>query len=160
MASKALIPIDTITSLNPCDHCLAGKPHRESFAKKSTRKKEKLDLVHSNVCGPIEVESLGGNKYFVTFIDDATRKTWIYILKAKGQVFVTFQKFHAMVERETGINLKCLRTDNGGEYTSNDFEGYCSHHGTRDEKTIPGTPQHNGVAERMNITIVEKVRCM
>ena len=62
MASKALIPIDTITSLNPCDHCLAGKQHRSSFAKKYTRKKEKLDLMHSDVCGPIELESLGDGK--------------------------------------------------------------------------------------------------
>uniref|UniRef100_A0A2N9IRB9 Integrase catalytic domain-containing protein n=1 Tax=Fagus sylvatica TaxID=28930 RepID=A0A2N9IRB9_FAGSY len=65
-----------------------------------------------------------------------------------------------MVEREKGKSLKCLRTDNGGEYTSNEFENYCSEYGIRHEKTVPGTPQHNGVAERINRTIVEKVRCM
>ena len=65
-----------------------------------------------------------------------------------------------MVERETGLPLKCIRTDNGGEYTSNDFNAYCSKHGIRHELTEPGTPQHNGVAERMNRTIVERVRCM
>uniref|UniRef100_A0A2N9GSR4 Integrase catalytic domain-containing protein n=1 Tax=Fagus sylvatica TaxID=28930 RepID=A0A2N9GSR4_FAGSY len=105
-------------------------------------------------------ESLGGNRYFVTFIDDASRKVWVYVLKTKDQVFQLFKKFHAMVEREKGKSLKCLRTDNGGEYTSNEFENYCSEYGIRHEKTVPGTPQHNGVAERINRTIVEKVRCM
>uniref|UniRef100_A0A2N9GZE0 Integrase catalytic domain-containing protein n=1 Tax=Fagus sylvatica TaxID=28930 RepID=A0A2N9GZE0_FAGSY len=75
---------------------------------------------------------------------------------AKDQVFQLFKKFHAMVEREKGKFLKCLRTDNGGEYTSNEFENYYSKYGIRHEKTVPGTPQHNGVAERINRTIVEK----
>uniref|UniRef100_A0A2N9HLW0 Integrase catalytic domain-containing protein n=1 Tax=Fagus sylvatica TaxID=28930 RepID=A0A2N9HLW0_FAGSY len=76
---------------------------------------------------------------------------------AKDQVFQLFKKFHAMVEREKRKSLKCLRTDNGSEYTSNEFENYCSEYGIRHEKTVPGTPQHNGVAERINRTIVEKV---
>ncbi|GKV49114.1 hypothetical protein SLEP1_g55881 [Rubroshorea leprosula] len=97
------------------------------------RKENKLDLDYSDVCGPLE---------------------------NKSQVFKYFQHYHAMVERETGLKLKCLRTDNGGEYTSKEFRDYCSKHGMRHEKTVPGTPQHNGVAERMNRTIVEKVRCM
>uniref|UniRef100_A0A2N9FNK6 Integrase catalytic domain-containing protein n=1 Tax=Fagus sylvatica TaxID=28930 RepID=A0A2N9FNK6_FAGSY len=114
------------------------------------------DLAYSDVCGPIEVESLGGNRYFVTFIDDASQKVWVYVLKTKDQVFQLFKKFHAMVERQKGKSLKCLRTDNGGEYTSNEFENYCSEYGIRHEKTVPDTPQHNGVAERINCTIVEK----
>ena len=65
-----------------------------------------------------------------------------------------------MVEREKEKPLKCLRSDNGGEYTSNEFKSYCSEKGIRHEKTAPGTPQQNGVAERMNRTIVEKIRCM
>uniref|UniRef100_A0A2N9FPX7 Integrase catalytic domain-containing protein n=1 Tax=Fagus sylvatica TaxID=28930 RepID=A0A2N9FPX7_FAGSY len=81
---------------------------------------------------------------------------WVYVLKTKDQIFQLFKKFHAMVEREKGKSLKCLRTDNGSEYTSNEFENYCSEYGIRHEKTVPGTPQHNGVAERINRTIVEK----
>ncbi|KAL6202242.1 hypothetical protein ACLB2K_025951 [Fragaria x ananassa] len=76
------------------------------------------------------------------------------------QVFQTFKEFHAMVERETRRTLKCLRSDNGGEYTSNEFRGYCSKHDIRHIKTVPSTPQHNGVAQRMNRTILEKVRSM
>ncbi|KAM1968538.1 hypothetical protein FF1_044121 [Malus domestica] len=113
-----------------------------------------------DVYGPMEVESLGRNKYFVTYIDDASRKVWVLLLKSKDQVLQTFQEFHAMVEREIGKPLKCLRSDNGGEYTSHQFRKYCVKHGIRHEKTVPGTPQHNSVVERMNRTIMEKVRCM
>ena len=159
LAKKSLIPLAKC-KINPCDYCLFGKQHRVSFQKRSRRRDNKLELVHSDVCGPLEVESLGGNKYFLTFIDDSSRKTWIYFLRTKDQVFQQFQKFHAMVERETEMPLKCLRTDNGGEYISRDFRDYCSKHGIRHEKTVPGTPQHNGVAERMNRTIMERVRSM
>ncbi|CAA0840399.1 Unknown protein [Striga hermonthica] len=107
----------------------------------------------------MEEESLGGSRYFVTFIDDASRKLWVYFLRTKGEVFQYFKRFHAMVERQAGKPLKCLRSDNGGEYTSHEFKNYCAEHGIRHEKTVPGTPQHNGVAERINITIREKVRC-
>ena len=93
-------------SSNPCDYCLFGKQHRVSFQKNSTRKLEKLQLVYSNVCGPMEVDLLGGNKYFVTFIDDSSQKTWVYLLHTKSQVFQYFHKFHAMVERETRNPLK------------------------------------------------------
>ena len=65
-----------------------------------------------------------------------------------------------MVEKETGKPLKSLRTDNGGEYISQEFRDYCSKHGIQHEKTVPGTPQHNGIAERMNRTIVEKIKCL
>ena len=84
----------------------------------------------------------------------------MYLLKLKDQVFQNFQQFHAMVEKETGSLLKGLHTDNGGEYFSHEFREYCSKHEIRNEKMAPGTPQHNGVVERMNRTIVEKVICM
>ena len=160
LAKKALIPFTKGNNLNPCDYCLFGKHHRVSFSKSSKRKSNILELVYSDVCGPLEMESLGGNRYFFTFIDDASRKVWVYLLKTKDQVYQFFQKFHALVERETENFVKCLRTNNGGEYTSKEFRNYCSAHGIGHEKTVPGTPQHNGVAERMNRTIVEKVRCM
>ena len=85
-------------------------------------------MVYSDVCGPIEIEPIGGNKYFVTFIDDASRKLWVYILRTEDQVFQVFQKFHDLIERERGQNLKRLQTDNGGEYTSRELEEYCSNH--------------------------------
>jgi len=87
-------------------------------------------------------------------------KTWIYCIRNKSDVFDTFKKWKALVENETGKRLKCLRSDNGGEYYSKEFDRYCLENGIRREKTIPGTPQENGVSERMNRTIMERARGM
>ena len=86
----------------------------------------KLELVHIDVWGPAQVSSLGFSHYYVTFIDDATRKTWIYCIQNKYEVFNTFKKWKALVESEIGKRLNCLRSDNGGEYCSKEFDKYCS----------------------------------
>lgn len=146
--------------LQKCAHCLAGKQNRVSFKSSTPSKKENLlDLVHSDLCGPMKIQTLGGSLYFVTFIDDHSRKTWAYTLKHKSQVLDVFKQFHASVERETGRKLKCIRSDNGGEY-SGPFDEYCAQQGIRHQKTPPKTPQLNGLAERMNRTLVERVRCL
>jgi len=76
------------------------------------------ELVHSDICGPINPKSIGGAKYFITFIDDATRKVWVYVLKSREEAFQKFLHFKAMVEKQSGEKLKTLRSDNGGEYKS------------------------------------------
>ena len=114
------------------------------------RREKKLELVHTDVWGPAQVSSLGGSHYHVTFIYDATRKTWNYCIQNKYVVFDTFKKWKALVETEIRKNLKCLRSDNGGEYCSKDFDRYCSEHGIHREKTVPRTPKEIGVSERMN----------
>ncbi|CAH9100553.1 unnamed protein product [Cuscuta europaea] len=118
--------------LKKCSHCLAGKQNRVSFnSNPPSRKENILDLVHSDVCGPMKkTMTLGGCSYFVTFIDDHFRKVWVYTLKSKDQVFEMFKQFHASVERQTGKKLKCIRTDNGGEYIG-PFDAYCRYHGIR-----------------------------
>ena len=117
--------------------------------------------MHTNVWGPAQVQYIGGYPYYVTFIDDATRKTWVYCIRQKSDVFDTFKKWKALAENEKEKKkLKCLRYDNGGEYCSKEFDSYCSHNGIRREKTVPGTPQENGVSKRMNRTIMERARCM
>ena len=146
--------------LKRCSHCLAGKQNRVSFhSSPPTRKSGILDLVHSDLCGPMKTRSLGGALYFVTFIDDHSRKTWVYTLKRKDQVLDVFKKFQALVERQIGKKLRCIRTDNGGEFTG-PFDEYCRQQGIRHQKTPPKTPQLNGLAERMNRTLVERVRCL
>ena len=97
---------------------------------------------------------------YVTFIDDVTRKTWVYCIRHKSDVFDTFKKWKALAENETRKKLKCLRYDNGGEYCSKEFDSYYSYNGIHREKTILGTPQENGVLERMNRMIMEHARCM
>ena len=84
-------------------------------------------------------KSLGGAHYLVTFIDDHSRRIWAYTLKTKYQVLDVFKHFHASVERQTGRKLKCIRTDNGGEYIG-EFDAYCKKHGIRHQLTPPKTP--------------------
>ncbi|GKB76256.1 putative RNA-directed DNA polymerase [Tanacetum coccineum] len=147
-------------NLKKCSHCLAGKQTRLAFKSRSPFRMENiLDLVHSDVCGPMKTKTLGGCSYFVTFIDDHSRKVWVYTLKTKDQVLDVFKQFHALVERQTGKKLKCIRSDNGGEYIG-PFDAYCREHGIQHQKTPPKTPQLNGLAERMNRTLVERVRCL
>ena len=158
--SRNLLPGLKNVDLDFCENCI-GKQKRVKFLKVGKEKKnEKLELVHTNVWGLDQVSSLRGSHYYVTFIDDETRKTGIYCIKNKSNVFDTFKKWKALVEIETGKKLKCLRSDNGGEYCSKEFDRYCSEHGIRREKTVPRTPQENGVSERMNRTIMEHARCM
>uniref|UniRef100_A0A7N2MUY1 Retrovirus-related Pol polyprotein from transposon TNT 1-94 n=1 Tax=Quercus lobata TaxID=97700 RepID=A0A7N2MUY1_QUELO len=148
-------PRDTIAVAN------ARKQKNVSFLKTGrTPKAGKLELVHTDLWGPSPVASLGGSRYYITFIDDSSRKVWVYFLKNKSDVFETFKKWMAMVETETGLKVKCLRSDNGGEYIDGGFSEYCAAQGIRMEKTIPGTPQQNGVAERMNRTLNERARSM
>ena len=161
LLDKNLFPGLKSFELDLCEHCIYGRQRRVSFMRRGhERKSDLLELVHSDVFGPVNVKSLGGAAYFVTFIDDASRRVWAYPMKRKDEVFGTFQKFHASVERETNKLLKCLRIDNGGEYCSNAFKEYYNRFGIKHEKTVPGTPQQNGTAKRMNRTIMEKVRSM
>ncbi|WJZ95351.1 hypothetical protein VitviT2T_014127 [Vitis vinifera] len=160
LAKKNLLSGMKKGSLKRSAYCLAGKQTKVAFKTlHHTRKPNMLDLVYSDVCGPLKTKALGGSLYFVTFIDDHSRKIWVYTLKTKDQVLDVFKQFHALVERQSGEKLKCIRTDNGGEY-SGPFDEYCRQHGIRHQKTPPKTPQLNGLAERMNRTLVERVRCL
>jgi hypothetical protein len=95
--------------LDFCEHCVYGKHKRFRFLRVGKEKKsERLYLVHTDVWGPIQVSYLGGSHYYVTFIDDATRKTWVYCTRQKYDVFDTFKKWKALVENEKGKRLKCL----------------------------------------------------
>ena len=102
--------------------------------------------MHTYIWGPTQVSSLGGSNYYVSFIDDRTRKTWVYCIHKKSDVFSTFNKWKALVENETCKKLKCLRSNNGGEYCSNEFDNYCSYHGICTENIVLGTPQENVVS--------------
>ena len=113
-----------------CESCMYGKQKRVIFVKiGKENKKEKLELVHTDVWGWAQVSFLGGSHYYVTFIDDATRKLWVYFLRHKSDVFQTFKNWKCLVENETDKKLKCLRYDNGGEYCIHEFEDYCSTNG-------------------------------
>jgi hypothetical protein len=133
-----------------CRGFALGKNVKGSFLSSDNRSKGILDLIHTNVCGPMIVASLNEYLYYVLFIDDHSRKMWIYFLKNKDGFLARFQEFKAQVETLTGRTIKVLRSDNGGEYTSIDFSDFCIEAGIKREYTIPYNPQHNGVAERKN----------
>ncbi|RVX13264.1 Retrovirus-related Pol polyprotein from transposon TNT 1-94 [Vitis vinifera] len=161
LLSKGKLPELKSIDFDMCESCILGKQKKVSFLKTGrTPKAGNLELVHTDLWGPSPVASLGGSRYYITFIDDSSRKVWVYFLKNKSDVFVTFKKWKVMVETETGLKVKCLRSDNGGEYIDGGFSEYCVAQGIRMEKTIPGTPQQNGVAERMNRTLNERARSM
>ncbi|KAI5322324.1 hypothetical protein L3X38_031396 [Prunus dulcis] len=144
-----------------CEGCVYGKSHREPFEnEKPWRAKNPLELIHTDVCGPMQNESIGGNKYFITFIDDYSRMCWVYFLRNKSSVISVFKKFKVFVELQSGFNLKKLRSDRGGEYTSHEFLEYCSDLGMERQLTIAYSPQQNGIAERRNRTICEMARSM
>ena len=147
------------TSLETCSDCLFGKQHRVSFLTYFLHKRPHvLDLIHTDVC-TMSDRSISGCSYFVTFIDDHSRKVWDFVLKSKDQVLDVFKHLHASVEREICTLLKCVRVDNGGEYMG-PFENYYKEHGIKIEKNYPKTPQHNAVAKRMNHTINDRIRCL
>ena len=144
-----------------CEGCLKGKQIRQSFPKEqANRAAGLLDLIHTDVCGPMPTKSHGGNSYFVTFIDDKSRFTAIYFMKRKDEVLSKFKEFEAMAQNITGRKIKYLRSDNGGEYTSNAFVQYLTSKGIQHQFTIPRTPEQNGIAESMNRTLQESGRSM
>jgi transposase InsO family protein len=144
-----------------CEDCLTGKQHRETIPKQANwRASQKLELIHSNVCGPINPQSNGGNRYFITFTDDFSRKTWVYFLQDKSSVFEVFKRFKMLVENESGCLIQCLGTDRGGEFTSTIFNEFCSEHGVKRQLTAAYTPQQNGVSERKNRTLLNMVKSM
>ena len=106
------------------------------------------------------INSLSGYAYYVSFIDDFSRKTWVYFMKNKDEVFNKFKEFKVLIENHTEKKIKTFRSDNGGEFTSNEFKELCKDSGIKRELTTPYNPYKNGVAERKNRTIMEAARAM
>ena len=147
--------------LSFCEGCVEGKMHRQPFKSvgESHHSSRKLQLVHSDVCRPMD-KFIGGKHYFVSFIDDYSRCCAIYFMNSKAEVFEKFREFEAIITNESGQQIGTLRTDNGGEYLSKEFEAYLSSKGIKHELTIAYSPEQNGVAERMNRTLMESARAM
>jgi len=145
---------------SPCVTCLEGKQTRLPFPRSNTKTKGILELIHSDLCGPMETQSIGGAKYFFTLIDDYSRRIFIYTLESKDQVPERFRNFKRLVENQTGKRIRILRTDNGKEYVNTRLTNFLKEEGIKHQTTVPHTPEQNGVAERYNRTIVEKARCL
>lgn len=149
------------TKVGLCEPCVKGKMSRMPFKARSEIKSTRvLELVHTDVCGPMRTTSLGGSRYFVTFVDDFTRYTHVYFLHDKSEVFSKFLEFSALVSNQTGQSIGTLRSDGGGEYISNEFETHLKSCGIRHEITVRYSAEQNGVAERYNRTVCEAARAM
>ena len=145
----------------PCKACAQAKMHRVPVPKTSRYKSTRpLQLVHSDVCGPMNTSSIGGSKYVLTFTDDYTKYVTVYYLKTMSEVLSKFQEYESMVTNATGFKIQILRSDNGGEYTSKEFSNFCTSQGIIHQFTNPYTPEQNGVSERLNRTVIESAKSM
>ncbi|CAH9095979.1 unnamed protein product [Cuscuta epithymum] len=155
---------DLVSPIPFCEGCVLGKQHRVQFPTSSypnePKSKAVLDYIHADVWGPSSVPTHGGRRYFLSIIDDFSRKVWVCLLEHKSEVYVKFKEWKIMVENQTGCKVKTLRTDNGLEFCNKDMDRLCTECGIRRHKTVPYTPQQNGLAERMNRTLLDKVRSM
>ena len=148
-------------NVDKCETCLLGKICRKSFPQESNSKtSETFQLVHTDVCGPMKTKTPSGNTYFLTLIDDFSRYSFIYLLKEKNEVTEKYKEFVNEIKTQFGKSIKILRSDNGGEYVSQDLLQILKENGTRHEFTVPDSPQQNGVAERKNRYLSEMANCM
>ncbi|RVW36992.1 Retrovirus-related Pol polyprotein from transposon TNT 1-94 [Vitis vinifera] len=149
-----------VGTLPVCESCLEGKMTKRPFSAKGERAKVPLEIIHTDVCGPLNVKARGGYEYFVTFIDDYSRYGYVYLIQRKSEAFEKFKEFRAEAEKQLSKSIKTLRSDRGGEYLVYEFKDYLIENGILSQLTAPGTPQQNGVAERRNRTLLDMMRSM
>ena len=154
------IKFNTPDKQHTCQTCVEAKQTRENVIKSRMTANYPLELIHSDICGPMETTTLNGSRYFITFIDDYTKYTYIYILKNKNEAFEVFKRYKNEVENLHNKRIKQLRSDNGMEYISKEFNNYLMEHGITRKLTNVYSPNENGVAERKNRTLCEMGRAL
>ncbi|KAG7572467.1 Ribonuclease H-like superfamily [Arabidopsis suecica] len=142
-----------------CEACILGKHCKSVFPKSNTIYENCFDLVHSDVWTS-PCLSRENQKYFVTFIDEKSKYTWLTLLPSKDRVLEAFTNFQNYVTNHYNAKIKIFRSDNGGEYTSHTFKQHLAKHGIIHQTSCPYTPQQNGVAERKNRHLMEVARSM
>ena len=145
-------------SIFKCEVCELAKSHRTSFPLIFNKSPVPFMVIHSDVWGPSKVPTLGGSYWFVTFIDDCTRMTWLCLMKSKSEVTLLFQKFYNIICTQYNARIKVLHSDKGGEYQSSELQQFLDLQGSIHQTSCTDTPQQNGVAERKNRHLLEVVR--
>ena len=143
-----------------CAGCQYGKAHQLSYEESKFKAKEPLELIYSDVFGPIKQASIGGMRYMETFINYFSRYLWVFFMKENFETLSKFKEFKSIIEAEIGKRVCCLRTDNGGEYTSYEFSNFLRENRIHRQFTCSNTPQQNGVDERKNKHLVEVCQSM
>jgi transposase InsO family protein len=143
-----------------CEGCVMGKMQRLPFKHGHEKATVPGQRIHSDICGPIQVTTPSGNRYFATFKDDYSNYCTTNLLKKKSEVTTALQNFVAKVKMQIHKDVKCIRSDNGGEYLNGELQEWLNNEGISHERSAPYTPQQNGVAERTNRTLMEAARSM
>ena len=156
MSNIGLIPKMSENDFEKCDFCsqakITKKPH-----KSITRESEPLDLIHSDICELDGTLTRNGKRYFITFIDDCSDYTYVYLMKNKSDAFDMFKEYVTEIENQFNKKIKRFRSDRGTEYDSSMFREFYNSHGIIHETTAPYSPEMNGKAERKNRTLTESV---
>jgi len=145
-----------------CEGCAFGKQHRSPFHWDDPRQRSinPGDLIHTDLCGPMNVPSVGGSMYFILFKDDCSGFRVIECFKRKTDTAASFKRFTVQLQRETGHDVHIVRSDRGTKYTSEQFRNFLNEANIKQELTTPYTPEQNGSSERDNRTIMEAARSM
>ena len=161
LVEKGILDKQKISDLEFCESCIMGKNKRLKFNVGKHNSEDVLRYVHSDLWRSPNVHlSLSRKRYFLSMIDDFSRKVWVYFLATKDEAFDKLCAWKGLVENHVNKKVRCLRTDNGLEFCKTAFDTICKQHGIERHMTYAYTPQQNGVADRMNRMIIEKVRCL
>lgn len=143
-----------------CIHCNLSKHHALPFNISSSTTNDIFDLIHSDIWGPAPIPTMGGARYYVIFVDDYTRFTWVYLLHHRSDFLQIYKEFSAMIKTQFSKTIKIFRSDSGGEYLSHQFREVLKTQGTISQLSCVETPQQNGVSERKHRHIVETARTL
>jgi len=145
--------------IDKCEICMQAKMKNEPYGKAQNNSRKILELVHIDLVGPAP-PSIYGNCYFVTILDDYSRYGWVLTVKKKSEVYQVFETWYIKIKNKTNSNIIYLRSDNGTEFTSNNFKEICNKYGITQQFTVPGNPQQNGRAERLNGVLIQIATAM
>ncbi|RVW77068.1 Retrovirus-related Pol polyprotein from transposon RE1 [Vitis vinifera] len=143
-----------------CEICQFAKHTRTVYPQIPYKPSTVFSLVHSDVWGPSRIKNISGTRWFVTFVDDHTRVTWVFLMKEKSEVGHIFQTFNLMVQNQFNSKIQVLKSDNAKEYFTSSLSTYLQNHGIIHISSCVDTPQQNGVAERKNRHLLEVARCL
>jgi hypothetical protein len=145
-----------------CQSCILAKTTRKSVPKvrQGERAKEFTEEIHTDIWGPASIATFGGRRYYISFTDNWSRWTTVCLLRQKSETFQAYKDFATWVSTQLDRPIKCLHADRGSKYLSEAFIAFLDEKGTARKLTVHDTPEQNRVAERLNHTLIEKVRAM